>query len=190
MDILANRSPLCLSPNDQWQAIRVDRVSCSERWKAAQRWKDEETETQNKETSTYFWPYGGFSFSYPYYPTQFYSLAFLLLSELYVYSLLLGFTFCFTLFFSVLFSVIIYFYLYFLSLSLFFFLRHVSARSVLLNLSALKAVISTIGSHPSNMKHNPITDRFSLMNPVMWHNQIEEDSLQTYLSGAHQTACF
>lgn len=36
------------------------------------------------------------------------------------------------------------------------------------------------------MKDNPIRDKFSLMNPFMWPNRIEEDSLQTGLSDAHQ----
>ena len=72
----------------------------------------------------------------------------------------------------------------------FFVLLYTPEHFLLLNLSPLKAVISTIGSHPSNMKHNPITDRFSLMNPVMWPNQIEKDSLQTHLSDTHQTGCF
>lgn len=40
------------------------------------------------------------------------------------------------------------------------------------------------------MKRNPITDRFGLMNPVMWSNQIEEDSLQTHPPDTHQTGCF
>lgn len=141
----------------------------------------EETHTQSKLLSVFhaFCQLVCFSFPYPF-PTRFCGLASSLLP-------------IYTLWYIYIFFLLHYFKFHFCCISIVFsvfIFQCDSACSALLNLSTLKAVISTIGSHPSNMKHNPITNRFSLMNPVMWHNQIEEDFLQIYPSDTHQTGCF